>query len=120
MRHPNFSYHRSYEVPSNFSKAVNVGSRIAIQTRNIVLISAETSYSRIHLLDGKSVLVSTNIQKLQERFLAFGDMVRVHRSHMINVNYIQEFNKNTVMLKNNLRCPISRRKKINFKNALNN
>lgn len=120
MRQSNFSYLRSYEVPSNFSKVVNVGSRIAIQIRDIILVSAETSYSRIYLSDGRNVLVSTNIQKLQERFLPFADMVRVHRSHMINVNYIQEFNENTVALKNDLRCPISRRKKINFKNALNN
>ena len=104
---------------SAFSQ-VHVGSRTYIKPAEIILISADISYSYIHLSNGKKIIVSTNIQKLQERLLGVRNMVRVHRSHIINVDYLKTFNETKAALKNNLSCPISRRKKINLENALNN
>ncbi|WP_304232470.1 LytTR family DNA-binding domain-containing protein [Jiulongibacter sediminis] len=98
---------------------IHVGSRTELLPSEIVLISADISYSYIHLSDGRKLLVSTNIQKLQERLLGIKEMARVHRSHMINVNYLKTFDEKRVALKNNLSCPIPRRKKINLENALN-
>lgn len=103
---------------SAFSQ-VHVGSRTFIRPAEIVMISADISYSYIHLSDGKKIIVSTNIQKLQERLLGVRNMVRVHRSHIINVAYLKTINGKTVGMKNNLVCPISRRKKINLDMALN-
>ena len=103
---------------SAFSQ-VHVGSRTFIRPAEIVMISADVSYSYIHLSDGNKIIVSTNIQKLQERLLGVRNMVRVHRSHIINVAYLKAFDEKRAALKNNLSCPISRRKKINLKNALN-
>lgn len=98
---------------------IHVGSRTYIKPAEIVMISAEISYSYIYLRDGRKIIVSTNIQKLQERFLGIRNIVRVHRSHMINVNYLKAFDEKRAALKNDLSCPISRRKKINLENALN-
>jgi DNA-binding LytR/AlgR family response regulator len=83
------------------------------------MIMAEISYSYIYLRNGRKIVVSTNIQKLQERLLGIQEMVRVHRSHIININYLQSHTATQAALKNNLYCPISRRKKINLENALN-
>lgn len=99
-------------------QTIHVGSRTDLLPEEIVLISADISYSYIHLTDGRKIMVSTNIQKLQERMLGLHEMVRVHRSHMINVNYLKAFDEKRAALKNNLSCPISRRKKINLEKAV--
>lgn len=105
------SYHRL--------DSIHVGSRTELMPEEIVMISAEISYSYIHLRDGRKIIVSTNIQKLQERLLGIRYIVRVHRSYMINISYLRGFDKYTAELRNDLYCPISRRKKINLENALN-
>lgn len=109
------------ECPFSMSPFVQVhmGSRTYLKPAEIVLISADISYSYIHLSNGKKIIVSTNIQKLQERLVGVQNMVRVHRSHIINLNYLKTFDQKRAALKNNLSCPISRRKKINLENALN-
>ena len=100
--------------------AVHVGSRMEIFPSDIIMISADISYSFIHLSDGKRIIVSTNIQKLEERLLPFRNMVRVHRSYMINTEFLNSSTETTAFLKNDLSCTISRRKKINLENALKN
>ncbi|MCP9770288.1 LytTR family transcriptional regulator [Lacihabitans sp. LS3-19] len=99
--------------------AIHVGSRTYLQAAEIVMISADISYSYIHLNDGKKIIVSTNIQKLQERLLGVKNIVRVHRSFMINVNYLKTYDEKKAALRFNLSCPISRRKKNDLKIALN-
>jgi two-component system, LytTR family, response regulator len=93
---------------------VHVGSRTHIQPSDIVLVSADISYSYIHLSDGSRIIVSTNIQKLEERFLAFQNMVRVHRSYMINTDYFLNIQGNKVLLTNDIECTVSRRKRENL------
>ncbi len=107
--------------PKMWSRAftqIHVGSRTYIKPAEIVMISADISYSYIYLSDGKKIIVSTNIQKLQERLLGVQHIVRVHRSHIINVNYLQSFDKGRAALKNNWSCPVSRRKRDNLEQAI--
>lgn len=66
----------------NIINAIHVGSRTFLPVDEIEFIKADFSYSHIFLKNGNRILVSTNLQKLQERF---GEtMVRVHRSFLIN------------------------------------
>ncbi|MBK6975907.1 MAG: LytTR family transcriptional regulator DNA-binding domain-containing protein [Cytophagaceae bacterium] len=61
---------------------IHVGSRTYLSPDEIEFIQADFSYSHIFLKNGRRILVSTNLQKLQERFGE--NMVRVHRSFLIN------------------------------------
>jgi DNA-binding LytR/AlgR family response regulator len=94
--------------------AVHVGSRSHIQPANIIMIVADINYSTIFLIDGKKILVSTNIKKLDERFHTFHNMVRVHRSYMLNTQYLKSIAGNTALLSDNKSCQISRRKMQNL------
>ncbi|MGL4629568.1 MAG: LytTR family transcriptional regulator DNA-binding domain-containing protein [Leadbetterella sp.] len=94
---------------------IHVGSRTAIQPADIVLIEADISYSLIHLQNGDKVLVSTNIQKLQERLLPFQSIVRAHRSYLINTDYLTDVEGHKATLINNLSCGISRRRLVDVK-----
>lgn len=90
---------------------VHVGSRMSIEPADIIMISADISYSYIHLSNGKRIIVSTNIQKLEERFLPFINMVRVHRSFMINTQFLKHIDGVNAFLVNDIQCIISRRKR---------
>jgi two-component system LytT family response regulator len=97
---------------------VHVGSRTYIKPAEIVMISADISYSYIHLSNGKKIFVSTNIQKLQERLLGVRNMVRVHRSYIINTKYLKYIDGAIAFLVNDNQCIISRRKKNNLFNLI--
>jgi DNA-binding LytR/AlgR family response regulator len=95
-------------------KRIHVGSRTHLLPKDIVMVSADLNYSYIHLNNGRRITVSTNIQKLEERCLPFLNMVRVHRSYMINTRYLQYLEGSCAKLTHNLECTISRRKMPNL------
>jgi DNA-binding LytR/AlgR family response regulator len=99
-------------------KDVHVGSRMEVNPTDIVMITADISYSYLYLKTGKKVIVSTNIQKLEERFLPFRNMVRIHRSTMINTQFLKYVDGSSVFLTNDMQCVISRRKKNDLLNAI--
>jgi len=75
------------------------------------MIQADISYSYLYLKSGRKVIVSTNIQKLEERFLPFRNMVRIHRSTMINTQFLKYVDGTNAYLINDMHCVISRRKR---------
>lgn len=97
---------------------VHVGSRMEVNPTDIVMITADVSYSYLFLKSGQKVIVSTNIQKLEERFLPFRNMVRIHRSTMINTQFLKYVDGVNAILVNNIQCIISRRKRNDLINAI--
>lgn len=98
--------------------SVHVGSRLAFFPTDIVMIQADISYSFLYLKNGKRIIVSTNIQKLEESFLPFRNMVRVHRSFMINTHFLKYVDGTNAFLVNDMQCVISRRKRMDLFNAI--
>lgn len=99
-------------------KDVHVGSRMEVNPTDIVMITADISYSYLYLKSGQKVIVSTNIQKLEERFLPFRNMVRIHRSTMINTQFLKYVDGSSAFLTNDMQCVISRRKRNDLLNAI--
>ena len=81
----------------------------------IELIEAEGSYCIFNLEDKKKIVISKSLKEY-EQILPHENFVRVHRSYLINFNFIKEFDyKNSdIKLKSGKRVPVSRRKKNNF------
>lgn len=98
--------------------SVHVGSRLEFFPTEIVMIEADVSYSFLYLKNGQRIIVSTNIQKLEERFLPFRNMVRVHRSFMINTHFLKYVDGTNAFLVNDMQCVISRRKRNDLINAI--
>ena len=95
-------------------KQVHVGSRLFFYPEEIEFIQAHFSYSIIYLKNGKKILVSTHLRKLQERFA--GKMIRVHRSFLINPMAELYYSENEFFSKTGNRGLISRRLKKNLIN----
>jgi len=57
--------------------------------------------------------VSTHLMKLEKRFS--GSMLRVHRSYLLNPNFVKEFTENAALTSTGQVCPLSRRLGKNLK-----
>ncbi|WP_435355550.1 LytR/AlgR family response regulator transcription factor [Emticicia sp. SJ17W-69] len=92
------------------NKNIHVGSRTYIPPETIVMIQSEINYSLIYLIDGQKFIVSTCLKKLEERFAVIQSFARVHKSFLVNLDYLKSYNEGHFLLENNLTCIVSRRK----------
>ena len=64
-----------------------------------------SEYLKIYLTDAKPIVVLLSMKKMEER-LPTHTFMRIHRSYIINLNEIQEVNKNRVILDADTFLPI--------------
>jgi two-component system LytT family response regulator len=72
---------------------------------------ADGSYTKITTKDNQYI-ASKNLKHF-ENLLESSNFLRVHNAHLINVNYIKEFNRNIqsgITMKNGDKIPVSSRK----------
>jgi two-component system LytT family response regulator len=89
---------------------IHVGSRTYVLPETIVMIQAEINYSLIFLKNGNKVIVSTCLKKLENRFAIIQSFARVHKSYLVNLNYLKSCHEGYFLLENDLTCAVSRRK----------
>lgn len=118
MKTPRKKVNKDFTIQPSHFVSVNVGSKTAILPSEIVMIKADTSYSYLFMDDGRKIMVSTNIQKLEERFLHYQNIVRVHRSFLINTHFLKFVDSKNAFLANDIQCQISRRKRNDLLNAI--
>lgn len=93
-----------------------------IDLDNIVHIEADSNYSVFHLHDGEKITVS-KVLKEYEEILPAKQFVRVHKSSIVNLNYLQEYNSRNgleLTLKNGQRIAVSRRRASDFLERIRN
>ncbi len=87
-----------------------------IPIKNIMHIESKSNYSKIFLIENKSIMVTKILKDFEEMLLPY-NFYRIHNSHLINVNYIQKYIRSDggrVMLQDGTLIDISRRKKEEF------
>lgn len=89
---------------------IHVGSRTYFLPESIVMIEAELNYSLIYLTNGRKCMVSICLKRLEERFAGVSSFTRVHRSFIVNTDYLKSVNQGQVVMEHNLKCLVSRRK----------
>ena len=89
-----------------------------IPLTEIVMLEAEANYTYLHLLNGKKVLISRTM-KLFDDLLKDYPFTRIHRSFIVNESHLKSYDadKECIMLSNNMKATISRRKKRTLKNT---
>ncbi|MBQ2534577.1 MAG: response regulator transcription factor [Prevotella sp.] len=78
---------------------------VRINVTNIRYIEGMSEYLKIYLKEGKPLVVLLSMKKMEER-LSSTNFMRIHRSYIINLNEIQEVNKNRVILYQDTYLPI--------------
>ena len=104
-------------------------NRIALPTENgfellktnaILYCEADSNYCKIVCLDGRNIVLSKTLKYIEE-LLPTSIFQRIHKSYLVNLNYITRFNKTNellVELSNGETLPVSVRKKEEFINAI--
>jgi len=84
-----------------------------IDVKDIIRCNSDGNYTTFIIENNKSLLVSKTLKEFEELLVPYG-FVRIHQSHLINVNYIEKYDKRTggfVVLKDQASIPVSTRKK---------
>lgn len=91
-----------------------------IKTNTILYCQAESNYCKVFCIDGKEYLVSKTLKYVEE-LLGNDIFLRVHKSFLVNLNYIVKYDKSDdlkITIVNGQELPISFRKKEQFLNAI--
>jgi len=83
---------------------------------DIIHIAADSNYSVFHLSNGETITVS-KVLKEYEELLPDHQFVRIHKSSILNLNYLKEYNSKNgmeVILKNGEKIAVSRRRASEF------
>lgn len=79
------------KVEDKLGVKINGGVKY-IPINDIVRFQASSNYTFIHILGKKPILISKTLKSFVER-LANGFFIRVHQSHLVNLNHVKEFHK---------------------------
>lgn len=92
-----------------------------IPVHTIVRLESEINYTHIHLKSGEKILVSKTLKVFEDTLPKFS-FIRIHRSHLINVDFIKRVNKNgggSVELINGDLFKLSDKGRVELKEKLN-
>jgi two-component system LytT family response regulator len=87
-----------------------------VAASDIVMIEGDGNYAIFYFSSGKKLMVSKTLKEY-ETLLGNHHFVRVHKSYMINLHYLERFDvkyEDTVWLRTGLRVDVSRRRKKEF------
>lgn len=85
-----------------------------IDLKDLMFCESDKGYTTFHCVNGKKHLVSKTLKEFEER-LTTANFVRPHQSYMVNLKYIDKYDKSGVIhLKDGKKIPVSSRKKGDF------
>ncbi len=87
-----------------------------VQISQIIRVAAENNYSIFYLANGKRITVSKTLGDFEELLCAQG-FYRIHKSHLINLNYLVKLNKSDlpiVVMTDGSEIEVSVRRKADF------
>jgi len=85
-----------------------------IDLTELLYCESDKGYTTFYCNDGKSHLVSKTLKEFEERLVSF-NFIRPHQSFLVNLKFIDKYDKSGVIhLKNGKKIPVSSRKKDHF------
>ena len=99
-----------------------VGKTIFLNISDVVYCKSDGNYTTIFLENGASHLYSKKIKDVFETFNS-NQIIRVHQSYLVNINYIKEYVKSEgyyLILENNKTIPVSKPNRAYILDAIKN
>ena len=91
-----------------------------INLDELIYCESDKGYTTFYCSDGSKYLVSKTLKDFEERLLE-ANFQRPHQSFMINMKFVDKYDKSgTIYLKNGTKIPVSSRKKESFLSSLFN
>jgi two-component system LytT family response regulator len=86
----------------------------------IIRLEAESNYTRFYFTDKKPLIVAKTLGEYEEMLAPYG-FLRTHRTHLVNRSFVQSFlPEGLLLMKDNSRVEISRRRKEEVLESLKN
>jgi DNA-binding LytR/AlgR family response regulator len=90
---------------------IHIGGRKAVNPQNVLSLKADINYTTVFFLDGsKKETVATTLKKMEEKFLPFPNFFRITKSTIINLDYVNNIQANTLIMRNGEEITPSRRR----------
>lgn len=89
---------------------------VLAEMKEIIRFTTEGSYTVVNLLGGKKIITSRALGVFEE-MVAQHHFFRIHHSHLINLNFVEKYNKGRggfVVMVDGAELEVSRRKKDDF------
>jgi DNA-binding LytR/AlgR family response regulator len=103
-------------------KVIPMGGRYNANPQEIMLMQADENYTKVYFSNGQKLTVATTLKILEQRFADCLEFFRTHKSYMVNIRYIKNFDTNRrdvfMLMNNGYRFEVSRRKKRAFKERI--
>lgn len=93
-----------------------INSIYVVKVREIVRCMADKNYTEVYLVNGKQLILSKTLKDFEEMLSEYG-FFRTHQSHMVNVRFIESYEKGlggTVIMTDGSKVPVSSRRKETF------
>jgi len=115
---------------TNFQEENNKPKKLVLNTSdniyivdidNIIRCEADNNYTSFYTSDNKKIVMSKTLKEY-ESLLPQSHFIRIHRSHLININFLDRFEKKNsgkVIMKDKSTVPVSTRKKEQLLKMLN-
>ncbi len=91
-----------------------------VEIENLVRCEASENYTNVFIKGKDKIMVARTLKDFEEMLTIYG-FFRIHQSHLINLNYVDIYDKKgggMLLLKNGERVPVSTRRKEGFLKAL--
>ncbi len=108
------SLQSNLQSPKNKTIVLRSSEKIQLlEVNNIIRCEADRCYTSFYVNEQKKHVVSQPMKEYEDILSEYG-FIRIHKSHLINMAYIESFDKadgGSVILKDKTEIPVSRRKK---------
>ncbi|WP_205959820.1 LytR/AlgR family response regulator transcription factor [Flammeovirga aprica] len=91
---------------------------VRIKFEEIKYIEGMKDYIRIHLVEGKPLMILFSLTKVMD-FLPSENFLRVHRSYIVNLNEIVSISRNRIYFDGDVVLPVSDQYKESFQEFIN-
>ncbi len=92
----------------------------SVDIQDLIRLESDGGYTKVFLTDGTRIMVSRILKEFDD-LLADAGFVRIHHSHLININHVYFFEKSEshLVMKDQSVVPVSHRKKDHVLELLN-
>jgi len=90
---------------------------ILVEFDSILYCKAIGNYTRINVTEEKAHIVSQTLGKIEE-MLKSKQFIKIHRSHIINIQHIREIDNKVIVMDDGTKLEIARRKKTPLKKLI--
>jgi DNA-binding LytR/AlgR family response regulator len=99
---------------------IHVGSRKFIRPEEMQYLESDLNYTVIALRNGKKIVSSTTLKKIESRLHLFKNFVRINRSTIVNLDFVESQEDNHFILPNKQIFTLSRRQNRTWKERTSN